>query len=84
MSTISAPFPFCTCTEIGTNDMSVQADFPSHAFDALASPPAGVVVTVVLWFCWSDAMVSPFGLVDSAAIPKPSYFSFSNWTHSNL
>lgn len=70
--------------EYGTNDPSAQADFPAHAFDALSAPPPGITVPAVLWFCWSDAMVPPFGLVDTAGAPKPSYSSFSNWTHTHV
>jgi hypothetical protein len=57
--------------------------FPAHAFAALTDNlPAGVQVPVCLWFCWSDAMVTPFGIVDVNAVPKESYYSFYNFTHS--
>ncbi len=68
-------------TEIGTNDMTVQGVFPYHTFAALVNTlPPNVFCPVVLWFCWSDAMVSPFGLVDTSNNPKPSYYSFTNFT----
>lgn len=62
--------------------MTVQGVFPWHMFTALASqsaiPPAAL--GPVIWFCWSDAMVSPFGLTDASDNPKPSYFSYTNFT----
>ena len=30
-------------------------------------------VPVVFWFCWSDGMVPPFGLLDANGNPKPAY-----------
>jgi hypothetical protein len=30
-------------------------------------------VPVVFWFCWSDGMVPPFGLLDTSGTPKPAY-----------
>jgi hypothetical protein len=33
-------------------------------------------VEVVFWFCWSDGMVSPFGVVDASGKPKPAYHRY--------
>lgn len=67
-------------TEVGTNDMTVQGVFPDHMFSALAAQTVVPALGPVLWFCWSDAMVAPFGLTDASDNPKPSYFSFTNFT----
>ncbi len=68
-------------TEMGTNDMTVQGPFPFMFFDAIANDmPASVVCAAAIWFCWSDAMVTPFGIVDATGAPKPSYYSFANYT----
>jgi hypothetical protein len=36
----------------------------------------------VIWFCWSDGMVTPFGVVDANGVPKPSYASYQQYAHS--
>ena len=33
-------------------------------------------VKKLLWFCYSDGMVSPFGLVDGAGNRKPAYYAY--------
>jgi len=63
-------------TEVGTDDMNVQAQFASHLFDSLNSQGS---VNVCFWFCWSDAMVPPFGVVDGSGNPKPSYYDYQSW-----
>jgi hypothetical protein len=64
-------------TEVGTNDESVQDDFPWHMFTTLESIS---YCPVALWFCWSDGMVPPFGLIDVDGNDKGSYYSFLNYT----
>jgi hypothetical protein len=62
-------------TEVGTQDTAVQDEFPRRTFEALNRDLAEVAPHV-FWFCWSDGMVSPFGLVDAAGGKKASYTSF--------
>ena len=66
-------------TEVGTNDTSVQDEFPRRTFEALNEDLAEVA-PYVFWFCWSDGMVPPFGLVavdgDGNEIEKASHASF--------
>jgi hypothetical protein len=62
-------------TEVGTNDTSVQDEFPRRAFEALNEDLADVA-PYVFWFCWSDRMVTPLGLVDVDRGKKASYTSF--------
>lgn len=65
-------------TEVGTDDTSVQDEFPSETFSAIQQwNPAAC--PVVIWFCWSDGMVPPFGVVDVNNNPKGSYYSFQSW-----
>lgn len=64
-------------TEIGTNDLAVQPEFPQRAFAALQQHAASTV-PVTIWFCWSDGMVPSFGLVDGAGAKKSAYFSFQS------
>jgi len=33
-------------------------------------------VPEVFWFCWSDAMVSPLGVLDSSGNQKPAYSAY--------
>ncbi|MFN7131933.1 MAG: CARDB domain-containing protein [Myxococcales bacterium] len=62
-------------TEFGTEDESIQAEYLSRAFARIAGPLAGKVARAV-WFCWSDGMVAPFGVVDGAGNPKPAWHAF--------
>jgi len=64
-------------TEVGTNDMAVQGSFPFMTFEAVNEMPN--IVPYVFWFCWSDGMVDPFGLVDKQGNKKPSYYSFQKF-----
>ncbi len=59
-------------TEIGTIDEPLQADYLENVYTLAAGPYAGLV-PVVLWFCWSDAMVPPFGVLYADGTPKPSF-----------
>jgi hypothetical protein len=62
-------------TEIGTVDESVQAAYLENVFSLVRDEYSGRV-PVVLWFCWSDGMVPPFGIVTSAGEPKPAYHQY--------
>ena len=64
-------------TEVGTNDLQVQGSFPWMIFDSTSQLEA---VSVTLWFCWSDGMVSPFGLLTAGLKEKAAYHSFVNYT----
>ena len=59
-------------SEIGTQDASVMPDYLSNVY-ALAGGPFTGQVPVVFWFCWSDGMVSPFGILDAGGQPKTAY-----------
>lgn len=65
-------------TEIGTDDVSVQDPFPGAAFEALNEDLAEVAGHV-FWFCWSDGMVPPYGLVDAGGARKGSYTSYQQF-----
>ena len=65
-------------TEIGTRDTSVQDPFPRQTFRAVDDEFA-VGVPRVFWFCWSDGMVPPLGVVDGAGTQKGSYASFQGF-----
>jgi hypothetical protein len=61
-------------SEIGVNtqDSSFQATYLDNVYRLARERYAGRV-QVVFWFCWSDGMVPPFGLLDANLRPKPSY-----------
>jgi len=65
-------------TEIGTDDTSAQERFPRRALEALNESLARAAPHV-FWFCWSDGMVRPYGLVDVAGEKKPSYTSLQQF-----
>jgi hypothetical protein len=62
-------------TEIGINEPARQADYLQNVY-LLARDRYGASVPVVFWFCWSDGMVFPFGVVDRNGAQKPSYTRF--------
>jgi len=62
-------------TEINTDQQSIQADYLENVY-ALVHDEYPERVPIVFWFCWSDGMVFPFGVVDSAGRPKSSYFRY--------
>jgi hypothetical protein len=62
-------------TEMGTRDLDVQDDFPGRTCEALNEDLAEVV-PYVFWFCWSDGMVIPFGVMGAGNAKKGSYDSF--------
>jgi hypothetical protein len=62
-------------SEIGTDDSGREADYLTHVYDLAWGSYAGQVERV-FWFCWSDAMVSPYGILDSAGNHKAAYDSY--------
>ncbi len=61
-------------TEIGTVDSSIQAAYLENVYE-LAESYSGRVDRV-FWFCWSDGMVPPFGVVTAGGAAKPAYWSY--------
>lgn len=66
-------------SEVGTQDMTVQGEFPQHFFAAVEG-----LVEETIWFCWSDGMVSPFGLLATNGQQKPSYGNYKQYIDSKL
>jgi len=64
-------------TEIGVSQLNAnkQAEY-LHLFYNTITHVYAANVKQVFWFCYSDGMVSPFGLRDSAGRPKPAYNTF--------
>ena len=62
-------------SEIGTQDAPLQPDYLENVYDLARDRYSGRV-QVVFWFCWSDGMVRPFGLVDANGNPKPAYYRY--------
>jgi len=56
-----------------------QGHFPYHAFMSIHQN-FRTMVPIMLWFCYSDGMVTPFGIVDVNNNKKESYFSYRNYT----
>jgi hypothetical protein len=63
-------------TEIGTVDESVQAAYLGNVYELARSARFAGRVTHVFWFCWSDGMVPPFGIVTAGGAPKPAYWQY--------
>lgn len=63
-------------TEIGTNDSADQAQYLKNVYNLAAG--YGSQVPEVFWFCWSDAMVSPFGVLDSSGNQKAAYGAYQS------
>lgn len=61
-------------TEMGCDDVSVQGSFPWHTFESINTNLG--MVPVVFWYCWSDGMVSPWGLLAANGAKKQAYDSF--------
>ncbi len=61
-------------SEIGvdTTDTSFQANYLQNVYQLVRNSYAGKVVSV-FWFCWSDAMVPHFGVLNSDGTPKPAH-----------
>jgi len=65
-------------TEMGTDDLSVQGDFPYNFFTSVNSVlPKDV--TYAFWFCWSDSIASPYGLLSTSGSQKAAYISLSHY-----
>jgi hypothetical protein len=64
-------------SEIGVNttDQAFEATYLKNVYDLARDRYAGRVV-VVFWFCWSDGMVPPFGILDANQNPKPAYYQY--------
>ncbi len=64
-------------TEIGMNtpDGQSQATYLECFYSKIRSDHSGQVENV-LWFAWSDGMVSPMGIVSASDSPKPAYSSY--------
>lgn len=52
-----------------------QAEYMRRFYHAMANEYAGLVDRVA-WFCYSDGMVSPFGLLEQNGRRKPAYETF--------
>jgi N-acetyl-anhydromuramyl-L-alanine amidase AmpD len=61
-------------TEMGSKDPATQGLFPQRTFESIDASLG--MVPVVFWFCWSDGMVAPFGLLAKDGAKKPAYDSF--------
>ncbi|MBN1641756.1 MAG: hypothetical protein JXA09_11015 [Anaerolineae bacterium] len=70
-------------TEFGVEGGNAQHEFPGRAFAALdAELPREA--PCAFWFCWSDGMVSPFGLLRVEGDKKPAYSSFQGFARQPL
>lgn len=67
-------------TEISTNDLQYQGEYPFKAFAAVNNTVATQVPTV-FWYCYSDGMESgaPYGLLAVNGTEKAAYFSFGTF-----
>jgi hypothetical protein len=64
-------------TEIGTVDTVNQAQYLTNVY-TLTRDFFLADVPVVFWFCWSDGMVSPFGILDGGGNPKQAYTNYQS------
>jgi hypothetical protein len=64
-------------SEIGTDttDTAFQANYLENVYRLAGGEYSGRV-PVVFWFCWSDAMVSNYGVLYSNGAAKSSYFRY--------
>ena len=62
-------------TEIGINVNAWEADYLQNVYQLVRDRYAASI-PVVFWFCWSDGMVYPFGVVDRNGAQKPAYTRF--------
>lgn len=66
-------------SEVGTVDQANQAQYLTNVYDLVRSNYLGAGQVVrVFWFCWSDGMVSPHGILDGSGSPKASYYSYQS------
>jgi hypothetical protein len=47
----------------------------------LARNHYGARAPIVFWFCWSNGMVNPFGVVDRAGRQKAAYVRYRALAH---
>ena len=59
-------------SEIGTVDEPLQAQYLENVYRLARDDYSGRVETV-FWFCWSDGMVLPFGVLRDTGERKPAY-----------
>lgn len=66
-------------TESGINDgdTSLYAQYLENVY-ALARDEYPGQVQRIFWFCWSDGMVPPFGLLDGFGNPKDTYYAYKS------
>jgi hypothetical protein len=66
-------------SEIGTVDEANQAQYLFNVYEMVKSDflQATPAVDHVFWFCWSDGMVAPHGILDANGDPKAAYTSYS-------
>jgi hypothetical protein len=63
-------------SEIGWNSFATgNTEYLRRFYQTIAGLPVPKVERVY-WFCYSDGMVSPFGLVDANGQPKPAYQTY--------
>jgi hypothetical protein len=65
-------------TEYGVEAAAVQGEFPRRAFEAV-NESLYQEAPCLFWFCWSDGMVSPYGLVQASQQRKPAYFGYQSF-----
>jgi subtilase family serine protease len=75
-----APVPL-VITEAGDSRLTPegQAQYLRRFYNAVTSQFSNEVESVY-WFCYSDAMVPPFGLLNQAGQRKPAWFAFQELT----
>jgi hypothetical protein len=73
-------------TEYGVDESNPEPQFPFRFYSAVNESNSGLDPShnnypcpVAFWFCWSDSMVPPFGLVQSNGTPKPIYYSYQKF-----
>jgi hypothetical protein len=66
-------------TEYGTDSANedVWGPFPGRAYEAVNE--LYEEAPCLFWFCWSDGMVRPYGLVEDDGTVKASYFSYQGF-----
>jgi hypothetical protein len=67
-------------TEYGVEGGAKRGEFPERAFSAL-SDKVHEKAPYAFWFCWSDGMVSPYGLVRVDESKTPAYGSFQSFAY---
>lgn len=62
---------------VGIANNEGQAEYLTRFYRAIVNNYSGAVKRVY-WFCYSDGMVPPFGLLDGSGQPKPAYTAYRN------